>query len=97
MYYTTLTLSLVCGLLFGMTACSSVAKVSSTGPDEVLFDRGMNALHRSRFDAARLILETVIDTYPDSPYASKAQGVLRDPRIANCGNSWTTLGCDRAP
>jgi outer membrane protein assembly factor BamD (BamD/ComL family) len=98
MHHTNLTVNLVFALLFGVTACSPVAKVSSTGADEVLFERAMDAVHRNRFDVGHLMLETLVNTYPDSPYASKAHTALQDPRVANCGDSWTTSpGCDSIP
>jgi TolA-binding protein len=92
------TVSLICALVCGLTACSPVAEVSYRHPDEVLFDRAMDAVQRNRFDVARLTLETLVNTYPESPYSSKAKMTLQDLRIENCVDSWTTLSeCDSKP
>jgi hypothetical protein len=34
--------------------------------------------------------ETLVNTYPDSSYARRAEVELHDSRIANCGESWST-------
>ena len=53
----------------------------------------MDAIGQKRFDVARLTLEALINTYPN--YARRAELVLQEPRIANCGESWSTFsGCD---
>lgn len=49
----------------------------------------MDAVRQDRLDVARLTLETLVNTYTDSPFASKAEVALQDPRIANCAGSWT--------
>ncbi len=98
MHQTKYTVSLVCALLCCLTACAPVTEVSSRHPDEFLFDRAMGAVQQDRYDVARLTLETLVNTYPDSPYTSKANAALHDPRIVNCGDSWTTTpGCDSKP
>jgi predicted negative regulator of RcsB-dependent stress response len=75
-----------------MTACVNWqgAEVSSTQRDKLLFERAMSAVEQDRFTVANLTLQTLINTYPDSEYASKAKQVLEDPRIAPCGESWTS-------
>jgi hypothetical protein len=50
----------------------------------------MSALEQGRYSVANLTLQTLINTYPDSEYASEAQEVLDDPRIAPCGESFTS-------
>jgi hypothetical protein len=79
-------------LLCGSTACLKWpnAEVSSEQPDRVLFEAAMSAGEQDRFDVANLTLQTLINTYPDSEYASKAKLVLQDPRIAKCGESWNS-------
>ena len=91
MHRTRQIIGLTCGLLCGLTACRPYAEVGSGPPDKVLFDRGMVAVHQKRFDVARLSLQTLVNTYPDSSYARRAEVVLDDPRIANCGESWCTF------
>ena len=43
-----------------------LANVGSKQPDKVLFDRAMDATKHNRFDVARMTLQTLINTYPDS-------------------------------
>jgi len=76
-------------VLLGFTACimDPNADFSSTRPDEVLFDRARSVAQRKRFDVARITLQTLVNTYPDSEYAARAQRVLDDPRFAECGGS----------
>jgi len=87
------TLSLVAAwLCVLMTACLKWpdAEVSSTHHDKLLFERAMSAVEQGRFTVANLTLQALINTYPDSEYASKAKEVLDGPRIAPCGESWTS-------
>jgi hypothetical protein len=94
MHRTTQIVGFICALLCGFTACRPYAEFGSAHPDKVLFDRAMDAVHQRRFDVSHLILETLVNTYPDSSYARRAQEVLQDPRIANCGETWSTSsGC----
>ena len=50
----------------------------SLQPDLDLFNRAMNDLERSRYDVARLTLQTLINTYPDSEYIAKAKLAIAD-------------------
>jgi outer membrane protein assembly factor BamD (BamD/ComL family) len=86
------TICVIVVLLGGLTACLkwSNAEVSSKQPDRVLFERAMSDVELNRFDVANLTLQTLVNTYPDSKYASKAKLVLQDPRIAKCGASWNS-------
>jgi len=43
----------------------------------------MAAKHK-QFEVARMTLETLINTYPDSDYASKAKPMLEDLRNSEC-------------
>lgn len=81
-------------LLLGGLGCSPIGAVADRHPDEVLFERALDTTKRKDFTAAHLTLVTLINTYPDSEYADKARLALQDPRIASCGDSWTT-GPDR--
>ena len=84
-------LSLMTAMLCGL-ACLKWpgAEFSSRHPDRVLFERGMSALEQNRFDVANMTFQTLVNTYPDSEYASKARVALEDPRIAECGESWNS-------
>lgn len=64
--------AVICLLLCGL-GCSPVGAVADRHPDEVLFERAMDATERKHFTAAHLTLEALINTYPDSEYADKAR------------------------
>ena len=86
---------LICLFLCSLTTCSPFAEVSTRYPDEALFESGMDAARQKRFTVAYLTLETLVNTYPDSPYAGRATVALQNPQIANCGDSFTTSAeCD---
>src|SRR5207253_2794737 len=52
--------------------------IDSKQPDKVLFDRAMDALKKNRFDVARVTLQTLINTYPDSEYVARAKLAIGD-------------------
>jgi hypothetical protein len=45
------------------------------------------AAEHHRLDVARMTLQTLVNTYPDSEYAAEAKRVLNDPRLQGCGSS----------
>ena len=67
------------GLLAFTAACTNkkvknpLADVGSKQPDKVLFDKAMEAMRHNRFDVARLTLQTLINTYPDSEFIARAK------------------------
>jgi outer membrane protein assembly factor BamD len=79
------------GLLLAVSAaCTNkksvnpLANVGSKQPDKVLFDRAMDAMKHNRFDVARMTLQTLINTYPDSEFIARA-------KLAE-GDSWYAEG-----
>jgi len=64
-----------------------LANVGSKQPDKVLFDRAMDAMKHNRFDVARLSLETMINTYPDSEYIARAKLAVADSWYAEGGST----------
>jgi outer membrane protein assembly factor BamD len=66
------------------TACTNkkvsnpLAKVDSKQPDKVLFDRGMDSMKHMHYDIARLDMQTLINTYPDSEYVARAKLAMAD-------------------
>jgi outer membrane protein assembly factor BamD len=76
-----------------LTACTNkkvnnpLAKVDSKQPDKVLFDRGMDAMKHNHFDIARLDMQTLINTYPDSEYIARAKLSLADSWYAEGGTA----------
>jgi outer membrane protein assembly factor BamD len=55
-----------------------IANVDSKQPDKVLFDRAMDAMKHNHYDVARLTLQTLINTYPDSEYIARAKLAIAD-------------------
>jgi outer membrane protein assembly factor BamD len=74
-----------CSVLLLAMGCSNhkkiqnpIANVNSKQPDKVLFDRAMDAMKHGKFDVARLSLQTLINTYPDSEYVARAKLAVGD-------------------
>src|SRR6201987_3200542 len=86
-------IALLGALLAFSAACTNkkvnnpLANVGSKQPDKVLFDRAMEAMKHNRFDVARLSLETLINTYPDSEYIARAKLSLADSWYAEGGST----------
>jgi len=55
-----------------------IANVDSKQPDKVLFDRAEEAIKHGKYDVARLSLQTLINTYPDSEYIARAKLAIGD-------------------
>jgi outer membrane protein assembly factor BamD len=55
-----------------------IAPVDAGLPDKVLYDKALDATKRGRFDVARLDLQTLLNTYPDSQYLMKAKLAIAD-------------------
>jgi outer membrane protein assembly factor BamD len=64
-----------------------LANVGSKQPDKVLFDRAMDAMKHNRFDVARITLQTMINTYPDSEYIARAKLAVADSWYAEGGGT----------
>ena len=84
----------VLGMLLALTvACTNkksvnpLANVGSKQPDKVLFDKAMEAMKHNRFDVARLTLQTLINTYPDSEYIARAKLAVGDSWYAEGGTA----------
>jgi outer membrane protein assembly factor BamD len=81
----------VLGVLALTAACTNkksvnpLATVGSKQPDKVLFDKAMDAMRHNRFDVARLTLQTLINTYPDSEYIARAKLAVGDSWYAEGG------------
>src|SRR5271169_4418751 len=83
-------ITVLLGVLVFAAACTNkkspnpLANISSKQPDKVLFDKAMDAMKHNRFDVARLTLQTLINTYPESEYIARA-------KLAE-GDSWYAEG-----
>lgn len=75
------------------TGCSNkkvsnpLANLDSKQPDKVLFDRALEALKTNKFEVARLSLQTLINTYPDSEYIARAKLGIADSWYAEGGTA----------
>ncbi len=84
---------LLLGVLAVTVACTNkkvsnpIANIDSKQPDKALFDRAMDALKHNRFDVARLTLQTLINTYPDSEYIARAKLGVADSWYAEGGST----------
>jgi outer membrane protein assembly factor BamD len=87
-------LVVVLGVLLALTvACTNkksnnpLANLGSKQPDKVLFDRAMDAMKHNRFDVARMTLQTLINTYPDSEFIARAKLAVADSWYAEGGTT----------
>jgi outer membrane protein assembly factor BamD len=80
-------------LMMITAACSNkksvnpLANIGSKQPDKVLFDKAMDAMKHNRFDVARMTLQTLINTYPDSEYIARAKLAVGDSWYAEGGTA----------
>lgn len=51
---------------------------NSQQPDKILFDKSVEDIERHRYELARLTLQTLINTYPDSEYLAKSKLAIAD-------------------
>src|SRR6266446_4286186 len=78
--------SLVFALFFLFVSChgkkvainTSIPPSPLNEPDKVLFEKAMKDLEKSRFTVARLSLQTLINTYPDSEFLPQAKYALAE-------------------
>jgi outer membrane protein assembly factor BamD len=59
-------------------SANPLANVNSKQPDKELFDKAMIAMKKGRFDVARLDLQTMLNTYPESEYRMRAKLAVGD-------------------
>jgi outer membrane protein assembly factor BamD len=85
--------ALVAAVLMITVGCSNkksvnpLSKVESKQPDKVLFDKAMDAMKHNRFDVARITLQTLINTYPDSEFIARAKLAVGDSWYAEGGTA----------
>ena len=60
---------------------------ASAEPDKVLYDRSMVEYKKGKYTEARLDLQTLINTYPDSEYLAKAKLAMGDSFYKEGGTS----------
>ncbi len=62
----------------------------SQEPDKILFERAQYEIQRKHWTIARLTLQTLINTYPDSDYLAKAKLAVADSFYAEGGTAGLT-------
>src|SRR5580704_2889877 len=82
--------AILLALAVGCTNKKSVNPLANVGtkqPDKVLFDKAMDAMKHNRFDVARMTLQTLIITYPDSEFIARAKLAVGDSWYAEGGTA----------
>ena len=67
-----------------------LANVKSKQPDKELFDKAILALKKGKFDVARLDLQTLLNTYPETEYAMRAKLAIGDTWYREGGSAALT-------
>ncbi len=67
-----------------------LAGVTSKQPDKELFDKAMAALKKGKYDIARLDLQTLLNTYPESEYQMRAKLAVGDTWFKEGGTAALT-------
>jgi outer membrane protein assembly factor BamD len=60
------------------TKADALIGVDAKLPDKQLYDKAMIAVNKGHFDVARLDLQTMLNTYPDSQYQMRAKLAIAD-------------------
>jgi outer membrane protein assembly factor BamD len=71
-------------------SANPLGNVQSKQPDKALYDKAMQALKKGRFDVARLDLQTLLNTYPDSEYRMRAKLSVGDTWFKEGGTAALT-------
>jgi outer membrane protein assembly factor BamD len=81
------TLLTLTGACTNKKSVNPLSGVGSKQPDKVLFDKAMDAMRHNRFDVARMTLQVLINTYPDSEYIARAKLAVGDSWYAEGGTA----------
>jgi outer membrane protein assembly factor BamD len=71
-------------------SANPLAGVNSKQPDKELYDKAMVAMKKGRFDVARLDLQTMLNTYPESEYRMRAKLAVGDTWFKEGGTAALT-------
>ncbi len=71
-------------------SANPLGNLQSKQPDKELYDKAMIALKKGRFDVARLDLQTLLSTYPDSEYRMRAKLSVGDTWFREGGSAALT-------
>lgn len=72
-----------------------MANVNSKQPDKTLFDRSMDSMKKGQYQEARSLLETLINSYPDSEYIARAKLAVGDTWYDEAGGASRSAGGNR--
>ena len=68
-------------------SANPLAGVQSKQPDKELYDKAMVALRKGRYDVARLDLQTLLNTYPESEFRMRAKLSVGDTWFKEGGSA----------
>ena len=71
-------------------SANPLANVNSKQPDKELFDKAMTSMKKGRYDVARLTLQTLLNTYPDSEFRMRAKLAVGDTWFKEGGTAALT-------
>ncbi len=74
----------------GNLSQNPLANVNSKQPDKELFDKAMLAMKKGKYDVARLDLQTLLNTYPETEYAMRAKLAIGDTWYKEGGSAALT-------
>src|SRR5271170_3694577 len=74
----------------GDLSSNPLANVKSKQPDKELFDKAMLAMKKGKYDVARLDLQTLLNTYPETEYAMRAKLAIGDTWYKEGGSAALT-------
>jgi outer membrane protein assembly factor BamD len=77
-FFTLLTVAVLSGCIFRGKRADLDTIDPGDQPDKILYERAVHEITRGRFEVGRLTLQTLINTYPDSEYLSRAKLAIAD-------------------
>lgn len=84
-----ITLSTGCVLLQHPNESSNLLP-SGQQPDKILYEKSVNEIDHGRYDVGRLMLQSLLNTYPDSEYLAKAKLAIANSYFQQGGVSGLT-------
>ena len=81
--------------LGGSKRAEVVTPTGEAEPDKILYEKSLKDLEKGRYDVARLTLQALLNTYPDSDYKEKAKLVIADSFFKQGGTSGADPGRSR--
>jgi outer membrane protein assembly factor BamD len=79
---------LLAGCFFGGgKRAEVVTPAGEAEPDKILYEKGLKDVEKGRYEVARLTLQTLLNTYPDSDYKEKAKLAIADSFFKQGGTS----------